>query len=200
MVADDIYVSNGVSALIDNLTFNICNPGEGVLLFTPTYSMFQLDLCARSGIQLLKVSTNGVRDQYNADCASEVVQRLEEAYEKARSQGIRAKMILLCNPCNPTGRCYSRGTLTAIARFCGKNSIHLVSDEIYAMSGFESSEKDLDSFTSVLNIKDDPKTGVFKENIHCLYGASKDFGLGGLRLGFLITRNQLLWQTCRRVA
>jgi aspartate/methionine/tyrosine aminotransferase len=33
-----------------------------------------------------------------------------------------------------------------------------------------------------------------------MYGASKDFGGGGLRLGFLITRNALLWKTTRRLA
>jgi hypothetical protein len=43
----------------------------------------------------------------------------------------------VCNPQNPLGRTYSRETLLAYARFCEENDLHLVSDEIYAMSVYD---------------------------------------------------------------
>jgi aspartate/methionine/tyrosine aminotransferase len=77
----------------------------------------------------------------------------------------------------------------------------LVSDEIFAMSGFllEGGEGELEAFTSVLSIPQDAEKMVWKENIHCLYGASKDFGMGGLRLGFLVSKNGGLKETCKKI-
>ncbi|KAK5111396.1 hypothetical protein LTR85_012170 [Meristemomyces frigidus] len=196
---EEVIVTNGVSALIDLVAFNLCDVGEGVLVLVPTYSMFKTDLCARAGLEVVKVSTVDIPDQFSAQCSSQVVSKLEEAVGACRKQGIKAKAMLLCNPCNPCGRSYSKETLLALARFCGRHRLHLLSDEIYAMSSFDSPDSALDTFSSVLSIPDDPAYSVFGENIHCMYGASKDFAAGGLRLGFLITRSQLLWKTCRRL-
>jgi aspartate/methionine/tyrosine aminotransferase len=113
---------------------------------------------------------------------------------------VKVKAVLICNPSNPVGRFYSREALVEIARFCGERGLHLVSDEIFAMSCFDSEEEGgLDTFTSVLSIPDDVEKNVKKENIHALYGASKDFGMGGLRLGFLVSRNGVLKETCRKI-
>jgi aspartate/methionine/tyrosine aminotransferase len=44
---------------------------------------------------------------------------------------------IVCNPQNPLGRTYPRETLLQYARFCEQNDLHLVSDEIYAMSVYD---------------------------------------------------------------
>ncbi|OPB41325.1 1-aminocyclopropane-1-carboxylate synthase [Trichoderma guizhouense] len=198
--AEDILTTNGVTALIDMMSFNFCEPGEAVMVLTPTYLMFPHDLCARTGVQMIPVSTESIPDQYSSKYAARVVDKLEQAYLTSQSCGVNVRALLICNPCNPTGRSYSNASLLEMARFCGRHKMHLLSDEIYAMSNFEPLEPELDMFSSVLSIEDSPHDGVFKENIHCLYGASKDFAAGGIRLGFLITRNELLWKTCRRLA
>ncbi|KAL6800823.1 pyridoxal phosphate-dependent transferase [Trichoderma sp. SZMC 28013] len=183
--AGDILVTNGVSALIDMMSFNFCEPGEAVMVPTPTYLMFPHDLCARTGVQLIPVSTQSVPDQYSSKYAAKVIDKLEQAYLASQRRGVNIRALLICNPCNPTGRSYSKASLLEMARFCGRHKMHLLSDEIYAMSSFEPLEPGLDMFSSVLSIKDNPHNGVFKENIHCL---------------FLVTRNELLWKTCRRLA
>ena len=43
-----------------------------------------------------------------------------------------AKMMLLCNPSNPTGRAYSREELLRISEICRRNGVLVVSDEIHA--------------------------------------------------------------------
>ncbi|KAK4549430.1 hypothetical protein LTR36_006427 [Oleoguttula mirabilis] len=197
--AEEVLVTNDVSSLIDLVAFNLCDPGEGILILVPTYAMFRTDLCARAGVELVKVSTADIPDQFSAAYSLQVVAKLEDSMAACRSRGVKVKAMLLCNPCNPCGRSYSSRTLLDFARFCGRHHLHLLSDEIYGMSSFESSDSALDTFSSVLAIPDDPAHGVFKENIHCMYGASKDFAAGGLRLGFLITRNDLLWKVCRRL-
>jgi len=74
-------------------------------------------------------------------------------------------------------------------RFCAWHSIHLLSDEIYALSVFLNPHyPNAPPFTSLLSI--DP-TGIIDPNlIHVTYGLSKDFGAAGLKVGALITRNE----------
>ena len=42
------------------------------------------------------------------------------------------KMLVLCNPHNPGGRCWSKETLQRLADFCAAHNILVVSDEIHA--------------------------------------------------------------------
>ncbi|GKT58714.1 ACC synthase [Colletotrichum tofieldiae] len=200
--AEDVLITNGVTSLIDLMAFGMCDPGEGIMVLTPTYMMFPHDLCARAGVRLIKVNPEPMESQFDSRSAPYLTKALSEAYVTARKDGIIPRVLLLCNPSNPCGRTYPHSVLVEMAKFCGQRNMHLLSDEIYAMSTFDTStEKSeaLDPFTSVLSIRDDPPRGVFAENIHCMYGASKDFGCGGLRLGFLVTRNKLLWRSVRRL-
>lgn len=197
--ADDIIVTNGVTSLIDMMAFAMCNPGEGIMVITPTYMMFPHDVCARTGVNLINVDLDTIDDQFEAKDSAKVMKAVGKAYSAAQKSRVTPKALLLCNPSNPCGRTYPRATLIEIARFCGQRKMHLLSDEIYALSTFTPYDRAATPFTSVLSIPDDPENGVFTENIHCMYGASKDFGCGGLRLGFLVTRNELLWRSVRRL-
>lgn len=196
-----ILTSNGVTSLLDLLPFAICDSGEGIMYTTPVYGMFRHDMNSRNNISIIEVPCENGFDQFISSNCDRLMQKFEIALQNARDQGVKVKAILICNPCNPLGRCYSRKTLIHLARFCQKEGLHLVSDEIYAMSVFENQGKEylkMDGFTSALSIQ--YETGIDGRNIHILWGASKDFGLGGLRLGFLITRNDVLKEACRRLA
>lgn len=73
------------------------------------------------------------------------------------------------------GRCYSADTLEAIAQFCEKHSIHLISDEVYASCVFDSGDPDAVPFTSILALNLD---GIIDPNlVHVLYGFSKVIAL-----------------------
>ncbi|KAJ3947242.1 uncharacterized protein N0V96_003632 [Colletotrichum fioriniae] len=185
------------------MAFGMCDPGEGIMVITPTYMMFPHDLCARAGVSLIKVNPESIESQFDEQSAPLLIEAMSRVHAAALEDGIVPKALLLCNPSNPCGRTYPRTTLVEIARFCGQKKMHLLSDEIYAMSTFtattDTDGQALPPFTSVLSIQDDPPRGVLAENIHCMYGASKDFGCGGLRLGFLVTRNELLWRSLRRL-
>ena len=201
-----IIITNGVTALLDMLAFSICDAGEGIMYTTPTYGMFSHDLQARNEIKIVEIPTEDTFDQFSAASADELIERVHTALKTAIGEGIVVKAVLICNPSNPLGRCYSRSTLIRLAQFCAVNELHLISDEIYAMSVFSGAddgntfaeEEVMDGFTSALSI--DNETGVDGRNIHVLYGAAKDFGLGGLHLGMLFTKNMVLWEACRRLA
>lgn len=194
-----ILATNGVSSLLDMVIFNTCDAGEGVLVPVPTYSMYRRDLRSRCRAELIPVVMQQPEKQFLSEHRFEFVEVLEQTYADAVRRHITIKAVLICNPSNPMGRFYSKESLLEIARFCGRRRLHLIADEIFALSGFETSLH-LPSFTSVLSIATDRTNGVSSTNIHCLYGCSKDWAMGGLRLGFLVSRNKALWQSCRKQA
>lgn len=184
--AEHILFTSGVTSL--NAVYANCltDPGDAILLGQPIYGSFQGDLQVPSGCQTIYASSRGI-DPFNV----QEVARYEAKFLQARLQGVSIKAVLICNPHNPLGRCYPRETLEALMRFCQKYQIHLISDEIYALSVYDGDSST--GFVSVLSI-DPASLGVDPALIHVLYGMSKDFAAAGLRLGCLISRNEKLMQ------
>lgn len=76
-------------------------------------------------------------------------------------------------------------------RFCHSHALHLISDEIYALSVYPNpSFPNAAPFTSALSIN--PTDLIDPNLVHVIYGLSKDFGLAGVKLGCLVTRNLAL--------
>lgn len=76
-------------------------------------------------------------------------------------------------------------------RFCQRHNLHFISDEIYALSVFENPDfPDAAPFMSTLSI--DTVDVIDTERLHVIYGLSKDFGVAGLKVGCLISRNKEL--------
>lgn len=69
------------------------------------------------------------------------------------------------------GQCYPVETLLAFFRLCQKYQIHLISDEIYALSIFEGMNPNALPLTSVLSI--DTEGLIDSSLLHVLYGMSK---------------------------
>lgn len=94
-----------------------------------------------------------------------------------------------------TGFCYSRETLEAYCRFCEKHDLHLISDEIYALSTWSSARDSCAAaapppqpFVSVLSL-DLARVRCSPARVHCVIGSSKDWGSNGLRIGALISQH-----------
>ncbi|KAJ3523855.1 hypothetical protein NM208_g12294 [Fusarium decemcellulare] len=199
VTADHILASNGVTSLIDMMAWTLCNPGEGVVYLTPNFYMLDYDLTSRSDVETVPISTSNLGDSFEARQADNLVHVVDSAINKAEEErSIKCRVLFICNPANPEGRCYSSETLQALSSLCYRRSMHLVADEIYAMSGFDNGEnKDQSTFSSVLSI---PNNKMKSQHIHCLYSLSKDFNMGGLRMGFLVTRNTVVRSAASRVA
>lgn len=103
----------------------------------------------------------------------------EYGYNAALLEGLNPRMILLINPNNPLGDIYDERTLLPILQFAAEKCLHVVIDEVYALSTFVTY-----SFQSILNYKSllpDP------ERTHFLWSFSKDFSLNGERVGVMYT-------------
>ncbi|KAH7012989.1 pyridoxal phosphate-dependent transferase [Ilyonectria destructans] len=192
-----IVATNGVTSMIDLVAWTLCNPGDAVLYLAPTFYMLDYDLASRNGIVGVSVSTTMLDNPFGGDDEDirKLIEELQKSADSTAAKGFPPRLLFLCNPANPQGRCYSAKALAALAGFCARRRMHLVVDEIYALSHFGD-----EPFSSVLAIEDDEEAGVdVKQMIHGIYGLSKDFDMGGVRMGFLISRNTAFVDAIKRV-
>ncbi|KAF5717316.1 1-aminocyclopropane-1-carboxylate synthase [Fusarium globosum] len=187
---DQVIVTSGVGQAIELSGLALCDKGDGVLLSRPHYGNFPIDLGYRVEAKIVGVSFGDV-DPFSI----ETVTYYEKALEEAEKQGIRVRVFLLCNPHNPLGRCYTPEVLKAYMQFCQKHNLHLISDEVYALSVWKNPEAPgAPDFTSALAINPD---GLIDGGLlHILWGMGKDFGSCGLRIGCLISRNEAFLRAC----
>jgi gliotoxin/aspirochlorine biosynthesis aminotransferase len=104
---------------------------------------------------------------------------LEEAYQ---SSSCPIKALVLSNPHNPLGRYYPKEVLEQCMVFCQQHKIHLISDEVFALSGFSSPDfSDIPRFISCLSL-DPSVVGCDPERVHVVWSMSKDLAASGIRL------------------
>ena len=101
-----------------------------------------------------------------------------EAFEAAIGPNTRG--IFICNPNNPTGAVYSREVLEQIGQLALKHDLFLFVDEVYREFCYD------ESFFSVLNLQNPD------EHILVIDSVSKVFSACGIRVGFVVSRNQSL--------
>ncbi|HEX2646365.1 MAG TPA: PatB family C-S lyase [Candidatus Dormibacteraeota bacterium] len=94
-------------------------PGDGVIVQTPAYPPF-LRAIEWTGRQLVE---NPLFDDGG---------RFVVDVEGLRHVAAEGRVLLLCNPHNPSGRVLERGELEAIAQVAGEHEITIVADEIHA--------------------------------------------------------------------
>lgn len=176
------------------LAFSITDPGDGILVPRPIYGRFELDFGNEARAKIVYAEMGDVDAFLDEEG---LVRKFEEALKRAKDEGVGIRAVLIANPSNPLGRCYKKGVLRGIMRFCGVRGLHLISDEVFGLTVFETGDNDVIPFTSVLAINAEGLIG--KEFVHVLYGMSKDFGAAGLRLGCLVTRSEAVMGACRAV-
>lgn len=176
--AEHVTMTNGVTAALEHISNLIADPGDAILVARPYYYSFTEDLQARPKTVMIGVRFDGIDP-----LGSQAVRRYETCIQVCQARGQRVAGILLCNPHNPLGRCYSRAVLIEYMKLCQTHGIHLISDEIYALSVF----RDGVPFTSLASI---PTQGLIDPALTTiLYGLSKDFGANGLRVGALVSQH-----------
>lgn len=116
---------------------------------------------------------------------------LKQAYQDALKRNLNVKGVLVTNPSNPLGTTLTRHELNLLVDFIvDKPNMHLISDEIYSGTVFDSS-----GFLSVMEILKD--RNLLKNNsesnlwnrVHVVYSLSKDLGLPGFRVGAIYSEN-----------
>lgn len=180
IAADNLAVGNGCGTVLDNLFYSLCDAGDSVLIPAPLYPTFTNDLEAKCELKPVIVRTKAERGYFPTPA------ELDEAAASAPSA---PRALLLTNPTNPLGTVFAPGAYAEAIRWAVKRGMHAVSDEIYACSIFGDS---MPEFVSGWDVAAELNTDAERELVHVVYGLAKDFGVSGLRVGMLASRNQTL--------
>ncbi|KAJ1966311.1 hypothetical protein GGI12_000154 [Dipsacomyces acuminosporus] len=177
---DSIVVTNGCTSAIEMLTMATCEPGDHILIPTPAYAALDNDMTARARA----VPTMVDLPIEEAMSASQI-SYFERAIQDIQAAGKSAKMLFLMSPHNPLGISYPKEVLRAFFEFASKHGLFVVLDEIYALSVFNR-EEGVAPFESVLSWTD-LDTYIDPASVIVMHGLSKDFGLNGFRMGWILS-------------
>ncbi len=156
-----IVVSNGAKHSLHNAFFCTLNPGDEAILPAPYWVSYA---------ELIKLS----------GAVPVIVPTREEDDFKLTPEALRAaitpktRMLLLCSPSNPTGSCYTRAELEALADIAIENDLFVVSDEIYERLVYDGAP-----FASFPTLRE----GLADRTI-VINGVSKTYAMTGWRVGW----------------
>lgn len=150
------------------------NEGDGIVLHTPAYTALQnaVEKYNRVMIESPLVLENG---RYKMD-----FQQLRRTLDEKKAQGVCAKIMLLCNPHNPTGRVWEIEELQEVVDICKEYDLLLISDEIH-----EDFVKKGHKFVSCLHFQEDLQGRMIVCN-----SITKTFNVPGVILSNLLIPDQ----------
>lgn len=151
--------------------------GDEALVMEPYYTNYNA-FATMAGVRLVPLTTRG-DDGFHAPPAEE--------WERALTP--RTRMVVVCNPSNPTGTVYTREELLRIAAFCREHDLFLVSDEVYREFVYDGRKA-----TSALELEG------YEDRVVVADSLSKRYSACGIRLGALVSRNAEMLDVCLRMA
>ncbi len=146
-----------------------CEPGDSVMTATPVYPPF-LSAPDYAHRELIKVPLCLDAN----DCWTLDIEAMDAAVKP------NTKIFILCSPHNPVGRVFTRDELLAIADFCERHDLILISDEIHCDLVFDEAAQHIVTATLAEKIADRTVT---------LMAPSKTYNLPGLACAFSVIEN-----------
>lgn len=165
---NQIVVSNGAKHSIHNVLTALCGPGDEVIIPTPYWVSYSA-LVELTGATPVMVETS----EESGFCMS--------AEQFAAAITPQTKLMMLNNPCNPTGAAYPVETLEALARVAVEKEVAVLSDEIYEKLIYEGSE-----FRSFASFGPDVAALTI-----IVSGVSKAYAMTGWRIGWTLASTEL---------
>jgi len=157
---DHVQVTNGGSEANYIATWNLIEPGDEVVLMVPNYMQtFGLARAFGAAVKEWPLRRTGDRWTIDAGALGSLVTP-------------RTKLIIICNPNNPTGARVEADDLDQIAAIAARHGSWVLSDEIYR--GAE------------LDGRETPTMSGRYDRAIVTSGLSKAYGLPGLRIGWIV--------------
>lgn len=127
VTAEEVFIGNGVSELIDLVLRGLLNDGDEVLVPSPDYPLWTAAVNLNRGRAV----------HYPCRAENGFVPDPEELRSLITP---RTCAIVVINPNNPTGAVWPRPVLESIARLAEQNKLVLFSDEIYDQMVYDGAE------------------------------------------------------------
>lgn len=155
-----ILITSGASQGIDLVFRAILEPGDEVILVSPTYVAYSPLVQMAGGVPVY------------VQCKEENGFKLtKELLEEAITE--KTKMLFLNFPGNPTGGVMTKEDYAELVPLIQKHELFVVSDEIYAELTYEGKHCSIASFDEI------------KDQVILMSGFSKAYSMTGWRMGYL---------------
>ncbi|HYI13465.1 MAG TPA: pyridoxal phosphate-dependent aminotransferase [Thermoanaerobaculia bacterium] len=174
---NQILATTGGSEAILFAFLACANEGDDVMVVEPFYANYRA-FATMAGLNIVPVTSRG-RDGFHVPARA--------VFERALTP--RTRILIICNPSNPTGTVYSPEELEMIAGFCREHGLFLVSDEVYREFVYDDQR-----VMSALELPGADDLVVVVDSL------SKRYSACGIRLGSLVTRNAEVYDACLRMA
>lgn len=155
----NIAVGNGSSEMIDLIIKTFVDKDEVILSFVPTFGMYS--------VYGRIYSSKFVGIESNNDFSLDIEKLIQKSKE------LNPKIIMICNPNNPTGYLIKK---EEIKRILENTNALVVVDEAYMEFADESMVDEIGNY----------------ENLVVLRTLSKAFGLASLRIGYMIANEEVI--------
>ena len=177
LALDEVVATTGGSEAIQFAFFATTDQGDEALVVEPYYTNYR-SFATLAGIRLVALPSR-VEDGFHLPP--------REVWEKAITP--RTRLVLLCNPNNPTGTVYSEDEIGMVASLCRERGLFLVVDEVYREFVYDGRQS-----KSALTLPG------FESHVIVVDSLSKRYSACGIRLGCFATRNRDVYQAALRMA
>ncbi len=164
--ADEVFIGNGVSELIDLSLRALLNPGDEVLVPSPDYPLWSAAVALNGGV---------VR-HYACQPDNDFIPDIADIESQVTA---RCKAIVVINPNNPSGAVYDADTLSAIVKLAERFKLVVLADEIYDQMVYDDAQ-----FVPVATLVEDTVCLTFS-------GLSKIYRACGYRVGWCVFSGDL---------
>ena len=168
-----VLVHNGAEEGIFLFMLAALQPGDHVIVHSPGY-------------QSLAEVAHGLGCEVTPWMAREENDWMPDIDDLKRSLRPNTRAVVINTPHNPTGMLMSHHNFDQVSRFTQERGLQLFSDEVYRESEYDRSDRL-------------PAACDIDEQAVSLGVMSKTYGLAGLRIGWVATRNAGLYERMLRV-
>ncbi len=128
----EVLVTAGATEAIAAAVLALCEPGDEVIAFEPTYDSYRA-VTAMAGATLRSITLEAPALAANIDAFAHAINP-------------RTRLLLLNSPHNPTGKVFTEQELQALARLCVEHDLLVISDEVYEHLVFEGAHRPIATF------------------------------------------------------
>lgn len=147
----------------------ILRPGDKAIIPDPVDFLFRKSI-ENAGAEVVTTALNKIDASYNW---LDIEEKLDD----------HVKAIFVCNPNNPLGKKMSHQDIKMLGKLSEKHNLWIIVDEIWADISYDGS---ISSLASELK--------GYEHKIITVSGVSKNFGLAGLRVGYVCVSDITLYQ------
>lgn len=179
-----VAASPGAAGVIEMSAFLLADAGDVAAIPAPAYPVYRQDIGNISGVERYDIITHHNINELGVNLTL-TLDQLEDTKSAIEGRGKKLKLLILTTPDNPTGLTFNEQQLRMVADWCMTKEIHLVVNEIYALSRINRDEHQ-SVFYSFGTLMAEHQS----EYLHHWYSFSKDFGISGFRVGIVHSYNE----------